>query len=126
MNYYQLSYFFSTKDYGKRYISTSIDANDYVGKEFFLFELYKRGCIDKIECFFTIKIQVITKEEYKASNSKMYRRTYRYVSYENEIKGRYTERKMFYLYSNSVDKKEYPTYRSWKADMLKSGIFEKL
>lgn len=43
-----------------------------------------------------------------------------------------TERQMFYrkaddkVYRNLVDKVEYPDFECWKADMLKSGVFEKM
>ena len=50
----------------------------------------------------------------------------KYVSYENGISGLYTERKMYWLYSNTVCKLEYPSYVGWKWDMFRSGVFEKV
>lgn len=50
----------------------------------------------------------------------------KYVSYEPEISGEYTEEELFQLYENMVDKTEYPDFDGWKWDMLRSGVFERL
>ena len=50
----------------------------------------------------------------------------KYISYEEDIRGEYTEEQFFSLYESAVDKHEYQTFADWKWDMLRSGVFEKL
>lgn len=50
-----------------------------------------------------------------------------YSTYEEPLKGRrFTERQMYEVYRDLADKTEYLDYECWKADMLKSGVFEKI
>lgn len=50
----------------------------------------------------------------------------KYISYEEDIRGEYTEVEFIALYESAVDKHEYRTYFDWKFDMLRSGVFELL
>lgn len=61
----------------------------------------------------------LTAEEYEKSVVK-------YVTFEPEISGRYAEQDMKCLYFEKADKKTYPDFECWKADMLKSGVFEQI
>lgn len=47
----------------------------------------------------------------------------KYVTYEDEFKGEYTEEEMLELYTRIVNKKEYPDYSIWILDMIRSGVF---
>lgn len=47
----------------------------------------------------------------------------RYRCYEEGYEGEYTEEELVDLYKREVDKKEYPDYESWYADMIKLSIF---
>ena len=49
-----------------------------------------------------------------------------YISYEEDIRGEYTESEFHHLYITLVDKAEYKTFEDWKFDMLRSGVFELL
>lgn len=50
-----------------------------------------------------------------------------YITYEKPLKDKcFTEKQMYKVYRNLVDKVEYPDFECWKADMLKSGVFEKM
>ena len=50
-----------------------------------------------------------------------------YITYEKPLKDKcFTEKQMHKVYRNLVDKAEYPEFECWKADMLKSGVFEKM
>ena len=50
----------------------------------------------------------------------------KYITYEEPLKGKcFTEKQMHEVYRDLADKKEYPDVECWKADMLKSGVFEK-
>lgn len=40
--------------------------------------------------------------------------TKKYVSYEKDIRGEYTEEQFFSLYESDVDKNEYQTFTDWK------------
>ena len=49
-----------------------------------------------------------------------------YVTYEEQIKGKwFTEKQMHEVYRELEDKEEYKDFECWKTDMLKSGVFEK-
>ncbi len=49
-----------------------------------------------------------------------------YITYEEPLKGKcFTEKQMHEVYRDLADKAEYPDFECWKADMLKSGVFEK-
>ena len=50
----------------------------------------------------------------------------KYISYENDIYGEYSEYEFLELYKSMVDKNEYETFIDWQYDMLKSGVFELL
>lgn len=51
----------------------------------------------------------------------------KYITYEEPFKGKtFTEKQMHKVYRNLVDKAEYPDFKCWKADMLKSGVFERV
>lgn len=50
----------------------------------------------------------------------------KYVSYEPDIKGAYSEEEFLSLYEDMVDKTEYPDFDGWKWDMLRSGVFENI
>lgn len=50
----------------------------------------------------------------------------RYRCYEEGYEGEYTEEELIDLYKRVVDKKEYPDYESWYADMIKLSIFVKI
>ena len=47
----------------------------------------------------------------------------RYRCYEEGYVGEYTEDELVDLYKRVVNKKEYPDYESWYADMIKLSIF---
>lgn len=47
-----------------------------------------------------------------------------YIGCEEGIEGRYTERKMYRCYLATVDHTIYPSFFSWKWDMLRSGTFK--
>jgi hypothetical protein len=50
-----------------------------------------------------------------------------YVTYEEPLKGRvFGEKQIHEVYRDMADKTEYPDFETWKADMLKSGVFEKI
>lgn len=46
-----------------------------------------------------------------------------YRCYEEGYVGEYTEKELIDLYKRVVDKKEYPDFKCWIADMLKLSIF---
>lgn len=51
----------------------------------------------------------------------------RYTTYEEPLKGRtFTEKQMKEVYRDLADKKEYPYFACWLADMVKSGVFEEV
>lgn len=51
----------------------------------------------------------------------------KYTTYEEPFYGReFSETEMHEVYRDLADKAEYPDYDGWKADMLRSGVFEKL
>ncbi|MDY4616946.1 MAG: hypothetical protein SO445_04450 [Lachnospiraceae bacterium] len=51
----------------------------------------------------------------------------RYTTYEEPLKGRtFTEKQMKEVYRDLADKKEYPDFACWLADMVKSGVFEEV
>ena len=51
----------------------------------------------------------------------------KYITYEEPFEGRmFTEEQMHEVYRDLADKTEYPDYKCWKADMLKSGVFQKV
>ena len=51
----------------------------------------------------------------------------RYTTYEEPLKGRaFTEKQMYEVYRDLADKKEYPDFACWLADMVKSGVFEEV
>lgn len=50
----------------------------------------------------------------------------KYITYEEPLKGKtFTEKQMYEVYRDLVNKAEYPDFECWKSDMLKSGVFEK-
>lgn len=50
-----------------------------------------------------------------------------YVTYESPLENRcFTESQMHEVYRDLADKTEYPTFDIWFADMLKSGVFERV
>ena len=50
-----------------------------------------------------------------------------YITYEEPFTGRsFSEHQMQNIYCLMIDKKEYPTYKGWIYDMLRSGVYEKL
>ena len=50
-----------------------------------------------------------------------------YTTYEEPLKGRtFTEKQMYKVYRDMADKKEYPDFKGWLADMVKSGVFEEV
>ena len=49
-----------------------------------------------------------------------------YISYEEGINRTFTEDEIKTLYKKQVNKKEYPDFKSWLYNMLKSGVFEKV
>lgn len=49
----------------------------------------------------------------------------KYISYEEGSNGTFTEEEMQKIYTEQVNKEEYPDFKSWLHDMLKSGVFEK-
>lgn len=50
-----------------------------------------------------------------------------YVTHEEPFKGRwFSECQMHEVYRDMADKVEYPDYECWKADMLKSGVFQRV
>lgn len=49
-----------------------------------------------------------------------------YISYEEGSEGVYTLEEMQVLYITKVNKKEYPDFKCWLHDMLKSGVFEEV
>ena len=51
----------------------------------------------------------------------------KYITYENPLKGKtFTEKQMHEVYRDMADKKEYPDFKCWLADMVKSGVFEEV
>lgn len=51
----------------------------------------------------------------------------RYTTYEEPLKGRtFTEKQMKEVYRDMVNKAEYPDFKCWLADMVKSGVFEEV
>lgn len=51
----------------------------------------------------------------------------RYKTDEIPFQGRnFTERQFKKIYHVLADKTEYPDFKCWKADMIKSGVFEKV
>ena len=50
----------------------------------------------------------------------------KYVSYETDIYGTYTEHEFYQLYVSLVDKHEYEAFDDWRYDMIRSGVFELL
>ena len=49
----------------------------------------------------------------------------KYITYEQPFEGRvFNENQLHEVYRNMADKNEYPTFKIWKSDMLKSGVFE--
>lgn len=50
-----------------------------------------------------------------------------YVTYEEPLKDRvFTYEQMKEVYRDLADKKEYPSFEIWLADMVKSGVFEEI
>lgn len=50
-----------------------------------------------------------------------------YVTYEEPLKDRvFTLEQMKEVYRDLADKKEYPDFEGWLADMVKSGVFEEV
>ena len=48
-----------------------------------------------------------------------------YITYEQPFEGRtFTTKQMTEVYRDLADKKEYPDFHGWIADMVKSGVFE--
>lgn len=48
----------------------------------------------------------------------------KYIAYEEPVKNRcFTEKQVYEVYRDLADKKEYPDFSCWLADMLKSGKF---
>ena len=51
----------------------------------------------------------------------------KYITYEDPLKGKtFTEKQMHEVYRDMADKKEYPDFKCWLADMVKSGVFEEV
>ena len=51
----------------------------------------------------------------------------RYTTYEEPLKGRtFTEKQMKEVYRDLADKKEYPDFACWLADMVKSGVIQRI
>ena len=51
----------------------------------------------------------------------------RYTTYEEPLKGRtFTEKQMKEVYRDMTNKAEYPDFKCWLADMVKSGVFEEV
>ena len=51
----------------------------------------------------------------------------RYITYEEPLKGRtFTEKQMYKVYRDMADKKEYPDFKGWLTDMVKSGVLEEV
>jgi len=50
----------------------------------------------------------------------------KYISYEEGSQGEYAEEEMNEFYRSMANKEEYKTFKEWKTDMLKSGVFEYL
>ena len=51
----------------------------------------------------------------------------KYITYEEPFKSKtFTENQMHKVYRDIVNKSEYPDFESWKTDMLKSGVFERV
>ena len=51
----------------------------------------------------------------------------KYVTYEEPFKGRtFTEKQMHEIYRDMACKLVFPDFECWFADMLKSGVFEKV
>ena len=51
----------------------------------------------------------------------------KYITYEDPLKGRtFTERQMNEVYRDMADKAEYPDFKCWLVDMVKSGVFEEV
>ena len=51
----------------------------------------------------------------------------KYVTYEDPLQGRvFTEKQMYEVYRDMADKKEYPDFKGWFIDMLRSGVFEEV
>lgn len=50
----------------------------------------------------------------------------KYISYEEGSNGIFTEEEMQKIYTEQVNKEEYPDFKSWLHDMLKSGVFEEV
>lgn len=50
-----------------------------------------------------------------------------FTTYEEPLKGRtFTEKQMKEIYRDMADRKEYPDFSIWLADMVKSGVFEEV
>lgn len=51
----------------------------------------------------------------------------RYITYEEPFEGRsFTLKQMHEVYRDMADKTEYPDFKCWFTDMLKSGVFEEV
>lgn len=51
----------------------------------------------------------------------------KYITYEQPLQGKtFTEKQMQEVYRDMADRKEYPDFSCWFADMLKSGVFEEV
>lgn len=51
----------------------------------------------------------------------------KYITYEEPLQGKtFTEKQMQEVYRDMADRKEYPDFSCWFADMLKSGVFEEV
>ena len=50
-----------------------------------------------------------------------------FITYEEPLKNRtFTIEQIQEVYRDLADKKEYPDFECWLADMLKSGVFEEM
>lgn len=50
-----------------------------------------------------------------------------YVTYEEPFPGgKFTLEQMKEIYSDMVDKSEYPEFQIWMDDMIKSGVFKEV
>lgn len=51
----------------------------------------------------------------------------KYITYEEPLQGKiFTEKQMYEVYRDMADKKEYPDFKGWFIDMLRSGVFEEV
>lgn len=49
----------------------------------------------------------------------------KYITYEDPFNGKtFTKKQMYEVYKTIVDKTEYPDFKCWMIDMLRSGVFE--